>query len=145
MLFRSDRIAYVVKRVGVYQVWAMSDTGQDNIQLARSGQELWDYLPVWLPDGQSIMFDEKNINVATLPVLMSVRYADQGAKDAIKVQLPRPMEDLEFSPDGLWLVFESTSDDGNRDIYFSTVSGGDRTRLTDDAKVDFDPTWRPLK
>jgi len=140
-----DRIAYIVKRFGVYQVWAMSDTGQDNIQLARSGQELWDYLPVWLPDGQTIMFDEKNITTTTLPVLMSVRYVDQGTKDAIKVQLPRPMEDVEFSPDGLWLVFESTSDDGNRDIYFSTISGGNRTRLTDDPKVDFDPTWRPLK
>jgi Tol biopolymer transport system component len=43
------------------------------------------------------------------------------------------------------MVFESADNNGNRDIYFSTVSGGNRTRLTDDPKADFDPTWRPLK
>jgi serine/threonine protein kinase/Tol biopolymer transport system component len=141
----ADRIAYVVKRFGAYQVWAMSDTGQDNFQLARSGQQLWDYLPVWLPDGQTIVFDEKNIDTAALPVLMSVRYDDKGTKDPAKLQLPRPMEDIEYSPDGFWMVFESADNNGNRDIYFSTVSGGNRTRLTDDPKADFDPTWRPLK
>jgi len=33
--------------------------------------------------------------------------------------------------------------DGNRDIYFMTASGGSRTRLTNDPAVDFDPAWRP--
>ena len=84
-----NQIAYVAKRFGAYQVWAMSDTGQDNVQLARSGQQLWDYLPVWMPDGQTIAFDEKNISTSTLPVLMSVHYDDQGAKDATKLQLPK--------------------------------------------------------
>ena len=74
---------------------------------------------------------------------MSARYDDQGTKDATKLQLPRPIEDIDFSPDGFWIVFESTGEDGNRDIYFSTVSGGNRFRLTDDPKIDFDPTWRP--
>jgi len=140
-----NRIVYVVKRFGAYQVWVMSDTGQDNVQLAHSGQQLWDYLPVWLPDGQTVMFDEKNIDTATLPVLMKIRYDERDTKDPTKLELPKPMEDVEFSPDGLWIVFETTGEDGNRDIYFSTVSGGDRTRLTNDPKVDFDPTWRPHK
>ena len=104
-----------------------------------------DYLPVWLPDGQTVAFNEKNIGTSALPILMSIRYDDRNTKDPTKLELPRPMEDVEFSPDGLWIVFERTGDDGNRDIYFSTVSGGDRTRLTDDPKVDFDPTWRPRK
>ncbi len=140
-----NRIAYVVKRFGAYQVWVMSDTGQDNVQVAHSGQQLWDYLPVWFPDGQTIIFDEKNIDTATLPMLMSIRYDDRDTKDPTKLELPKPMEDVEFSPDGLWIIFESTGEDGNRDIYFSTISGGNRFRLTNDPKVDFDPTWRPLK
>jgi len=140
-----NRIAYTAKRFGAYQVWVMSDTGQDNVQLAHSGQQLWDYLPFWLPDGQTVAFNEKNIDTATLPVLMSIRYDERDTKDPTKLELPRPMEDVEFSPDGLWIIFESTGEDGNRDIYFSTVSGGNRTRLTNDPKVDFDPTWRPHK
>ena len=42
-----QKIAYTVKRVGTYQVWAMTDTGQEAVQLARSGQDLWDFLPAW--------------------------------------------------------------------------------------------------
>jgi eukaryotic-like serine/threonine-protein kinase len=140
-----NRIVYTAKRFGAYQVWAMSDTGQENVQLAHSGQQLWDYLPVWFPDDQTVIFDEKNIATATLPVLMSIRYDERDTKDPTKLELPRPIEDVEFSPDGLWMVFESTGEDGNRDIFFSTISGGDRTRLTTDPKVDFDPTWRPFK
>jgi Tol biopolymer transport system component len=55
-----------------------------------------------------------------------------------------PIEDVSFSPDGLWLVFEGMAPDGNREIYFMTVAGSGRTRLTNDPKVDFDPVWRPL-
>ena len=140
-----NQIVYTVKRFGAYQIWVMSDTGQGNVQIAHSGQQLWDYLPVWLPDGQTLLFNEKNVDAATLPVLMSIRYDDRDKKDPTRLELPKPTEDVEFSPDGLWILFESVGNDGNRDIYFSTVSGGDRTRLTNDPKVDFDPTWRPHK
>jgi Tol biopolymer transport system component len=34
--------------------------------------------------------------------------------------------------------------EGNRDIYFMTMAGSGRTRLTNDPKIDFDPVWRPL-
>ena len=138
-----NQIVYTVKRFGAYQVWVMSDTGQSNVQIARSGQQLWDYLPTWLPDGETIIFNQKNIATSTLPILMGIRYEDRDTKDPTKLELQRPMEDLEFSPDGLWITFERTGEDGNRDIYFSTITGGDRVRLTNDPRVDFDPTWRP--
>jgi Tol biopolymer transport system component len=140
-----NQIVYTVKRFGAYQVWVMSDTGQSNVQIARSGQQLWDYLPVWLPDGETLIFNQKNVSTATLPLLMSIRYEDRDTKDPTRLELPRPMEDVEFSPDGLWVIFESAGEDGNRDIYFSTITGGDRTRLTNDPTVDFDPAWRPIK
>ena len=139
-----NQIVYTVKRVNTYQVWVMSDNGQGKTQIARSGQQFWDFLPVWAPDSETILFSQRDANVASRPWLLSIRYEDRESKDPTRLDLPRPIEDIEFSPDGAWLAFEGMDNDGNRDIYFMTVSGGNRTRLTIDPNVDFDPAWRPL-
>ncbi|HSM70562.1 MAG TPA: protein kinase [Anaerolineales bacterium] len=139
-----NQIVYTVKRVNTYQVWAMSDTGQGNAQIARSGQQFWDYLPVWGPDSETIFFSQRNANVVSRAWLLRIRYEDRDSKDPVRLDHSRPIEDIEFSPDGAWLVFEGMDNDGNRDIYIMTVSGGNRTRLTVDPRVDFDPTWRPV-
>ena len=140
----SNQIAYTVKRFGAYQVWVMSDKGESNVQIARSGQQLWDYLPVWGPDGETILFNQRNLGPGR-PWLMSIRYEDRDTKTPVKLDFPSPIEDVQFSPDGLWVVFESTDAEGNRDIYFATVTSGNLTRLTSDPTVEFDPAWRPIK
>ena len=138
------QMAYLVKRVGTYQVWIMSDIGQENAQLIRSGQSLWDYAPAWSADGKVILFNQRPANnILTRPWLMSFQYPNGGGATRLNIQTP--IEDVEFSPDGLWLVSEGRDAEGNRDIYFTTVTGGNRTRLTTDLAVDFDPTWRPLQ
>ena len=138
------QIAYLVKRVGTYQVWIMSDTGQDNVQLVRSGQSLWDYSPAWSADGKLIVFNQRpSNNVLTRPWLNSIQVQDDGT--ATKLNFPTPIEDVEFSPDGLWLVSEGRDSQGNRDIYYMMITGGSRTRLTTDPAVDFDPVWRPIQ
>ena len=75
---------------------------------------------------------------------MSIRYADRDSVQPIRLDIKPPVEDVQFSPDGWWIVFESSDADGNRDIYFSSVSGGNITRLTNDPADEFDPTWRPI-
>ncbi|HSG45378.1 MAG TPA: protein kinase [Anaerolineales bacterium] len=139
-----NQIAYTVKRVDAYQVWVMSDTGQGNTQIARSGQLFWDFLPVWAHDSETILFSQRDAHVASRPWLLSIRYEDRDSKDPTRLDLLRPVEDVEFSPDGAWLAYEGMDNNGNRDIYFMTVSGGNRTRLTVDPNVDFDPAWRPV-
>jgi eukaryotic-like serine/threonine-protein kinase len=139
----SDQIVYTVKRVGAFQVWAMSATGEGNVQIVHSGQDLMDFSPIWMPDGVTIMFNERTKG-PSFPWLMSIRYEDRDIKDPTRLDLPKPIEDPEFSPDGLWIVFEGQDDLGNRDIYFMTITGGDRTRLTNEPRSDFDPTWRPV-
>lgn len=134
------QIVYTVKRLDAYQVWVMSDTGRDNAQLVRSGQTLWDYLPFWSTDGTTIFFNQRNLGPGR-PWLMSIPFAEYATREPVRLSLPTPIEDVEFSPDGLWIVFESTDENGNRDVYYSSVTGGNRTRLTDDPAVDFDPDW----
>jgi len=133
----------MVKRFNAYQVWVMSDTGEGNVQIARSGQRFSDFLPVWMPDGETIVFNQKDAGIVSRPWLMSIRYEDRETKSPTRLDFQRPIEDVEFSPDGMWIVFEGMDNEGNRDIYYMTISGGSRTRLTIDPAMDFDPSWRP--
>jgi len=139
-----DQIAYTVKRVGAYQVWAMTDTGQGNVQLVHSGQQLWDYLPIWSLDGKTVLFNQR-IQGPVRPWLMSIVYADHETQNPVRLNFPTPIEDIDYSPDGQWIVSEGLDNNGNRDIYIMTFGSGNRTRLTNDPEVDFDPAWRPLQ
>ena len=76
----------------------MTDTGQENVQLARSGQALWDYLPVWSPDGKNIFFNQRR-PAPTRPWLMRVNYEDLEL-DPTRLNFPTPIEDVEISPMG---------------------------------------------
>ena len=137
-----SRIAYTVKRVGTFQVWAMADDGQEAVQLARSGQELWDFLPAWSADGKTIFFNQRRQGPFR-PWLMKVSYEDLSQAPR-RLDFVTPIEDISISPDGFWLAFEGMDMEGNRDIYFMTVAGSGRTRLTTDPRIDFDPAWRPI-
>ena len=138
-----NQIAYIVKRVGAYQIWTMSDQGQNNAQLVRSGQNLWDFLPQWSADGVTVLFNQRDKGLHR-PWLMRINVTNSEQGPA-RLNFPPPIEDVEISPDGVWLVFEGVDRDANRDIYLITMTGGSLTRLTNDPNVDFDPAWRPVQ
>jgi Tol biopolymer transport system component len=54
------------------------------------------------------------------------------------------MRKADYSPDGYWLVLESWPDGVNHDIYIMLPNGAERTQLTFDPALDFDPVWRPI-
>ena len=138
-----SKITYMVKRVGAFQIWSMNENGQEAIQLTHSGQDVWDYLPSWSPDGRTVFFNQRRLG-AFRPWLMQIDYEDL-EQDPRRMNFPTPIEDVSFSPDGYWIAFEGMDSEGNREIYFITVAGSGRTRLTNDPKIDFDPAWRPLQ
>ena len=51
-------------------------------------------------------------------------------------------EDLDISPDGRWLVFDSDRG-GNPDLYVMPATGGEARQLTDDPAGDFSGDWSP--
>ena len=42
------------------------------------------------------------------------------------------------------LAFEGEEVGQNKDILYMTVTGANRTRVTTDKGLDFDPAWRPV-
>ena len=78
------------------------------------------------------------------PWLMTINLQDS-EQGPSRLNFPTPIEDVEFSPDSIWLVFEGMDTEANRDIYLISKAGGNLTRLTNDTRVDFDPTWRPAQ
>ena len=139
-----NQLVYASMRFTVYQIWAVSDNGQGQTQVTRSGQDFWEREPVWSPDGSSVWFSQKNMKVPSNFHLMRIRYeAREG--EATRLEFGRlPIENISFSPDGFWLIFEGEDEEENTDIFIITSDGGNRTRLTTDPGEDFDPAWRPV-
>jgi serine/threonine protein kinase/Tol biopolymer transport system component len=142
-----NQLLLSVKRVGAYQVWVITDDGQSAQQIVRSGQTYWDYLPAWSRDGKAVLFSQRRADAFSQPWVMSILYENRGTTTGATQQDfgALPIEHLRFSPDGFWLVFEGEQDPLNTDIFYATVTGGVRTRLTSDPSPDFDPAWRPIE
>ncbi|HEY2982462.1 MAG TPA: protein kinase [Anaerolineales bacterium] len=140
-----NQILITVKRVGAYQVWVMTNLGQTPQQVAANGQAFWDYLPAWSLDGKAVLFSERRAGGFSQPWVMSMLYEKRGSGTGTEQDLgPLPIENVRFSADGFWLVYEGQADPENTDIFYTTVTGGARTRLTADPSPDFDPAWRPI-
>jgi Tol biopolymer transport system component len=52
------------------------------------------------------------------------------------------IEDVDVSPDGRWLVFDSDRG-GNPDLYVMPAAGGEARQITTDPAGDFSPDWSP--
>ena len=139
-----NQILFAKKRAGAYQIWSVTDAGQGEQQIVRSGLQYWDYGPIWSPDGNTVSFTERNAEGPVLPWPMSIPYEGRDTAAAKQVRVrPLPAANVHYSPDSKWFVFEGYSPDNNMDIFYATITGDQRTRLTTDPGMDFDPAWQP--
>ncbi|NWF64524.1 MAG: serine/threonine-protein kinase [Chloroflexi bacterium] len=139
-----SQIVYVVRRLGVYQIWLMNADGSDQKQIIRSGVQYSDYLPAWSPKNDLIIFNQRCATTFCNPYLMSASATDRASEQGLRLGINIAfIENIDYSPDGFYLAYEGVGEAGNIDIFFMTVSGGDRVRLTTDPAQDFHPAWRP--
>jgi serine/threonine protein kinase/Tol biopolymer transport system component len=128
------------------QIWVMSDAGRGQTQLIHRGDQLWNFLPDWSPDGKTILFSETNGD-QELGWLMRFDY-EHKTSDAVHLRTGTYGTYGDYSPDGLWVAYEGldlvNSARMDYDIYLIKSDGtGPITRLTNDPTMEFDPAWRP--
>ena len=139
-----SQLVYVVKRLGVYQIWLMNADGTEQTQIIRSGVQYTDYLPVWSPKNDLIIFNQRCATTFCNPYLMSVSATDRSGEQGLRMPINITfIEEIDYSPDGFYLAYEGVGEAGNMDVFFMTVSGGNRIRLSTDPAQDFQPAWRP--
>lgn len=134
--------AFVTTQKGPVQIWTMDADGSNQQLYSRSADAINSH-PVWSPDGELILFTQIS-HSRRVPGVVAASYKD-GEYSEFRYELgPVPVREAKYSPDGLWLVYESWPEGNNHDIYIMTASGAARTRLTDAPGYDFDPVWRPI-
>ena len=126
------------------QIWVMSNTGQGPKVLIPRGEELWNFLPDWSPNGKTILFGETQGD-QELGWLMLFDYQ---TTNVVHLRGGAFGTSGDYSTDGMWVVYETKdSEDLGRkdyDIYRIQADGlGAITRLTNAPSMEFDPAWRP--
>ncbi len=136
------KIAFITTRRGPSQIWLMNADGSEQEQFSRSASLVNAY-PTWSPDGEVILYTQA-ISEGAIPELVASTIDSEGMRDFPVVLESIPTREGRYSPDGLWITFESWPKGSNHDIYIATVTGAGRKQLTTDPRVDFDPVWRPV-
>ncbi len=136
-----SRIMFVTTRKGPFQIWIMDRDGSNPELFTRSGGQM-NVQPAWSPDGQVVMFDRRQTE-GDVPTLYAVRFEDTSFNEFRIFENWIPSQEGSFSPDGVWITFESWPDGVNHDVYVMTANGLDRRRITEHPAFDFDPVWRP--
>lgn len=138
------KIVYTYQRISSYELWMMSALGSNETQLFTSGDTLSNIYPVWSPDGAFILFSQQKVEEFTFPTLFSIK-AGASNSPALEVNMGvLSVEDVDYSPGGNWIAYESGGDRGYHVLY-STPSGANQARITEDVTFDdFDPAWKPI-
>ena len=136
------KLLFVTTRRGPFQIWFTDLEGEVQQLYSRSGGEK-NTSPRMSPNGQVIIFNRVKQEPG-VPTLMGTRVENDTYQEFLIFQNWIPSRDADFSPDGVWITFESWPDGQNHDIYIMTHNGVNLQRLTADPADDFDPAWRPL-
>jgi eukaryotic-like serine/threonine-protein kinase len=105
------------------------------------------YWPAWSPTGKVVLYSQ--LEPGANPILMSLIVSNRayGTERRIRPGGPDmsyPIAEVNVSPDGSQLAFESWPDGLNHDIYMMDIMGGNLQRLTTDPGTDINPAWRPV-
>jgi serine/threonine protein kinase len=135
-------IIFVTSRGNISELWVMDSNGKNRRQFSKNLAQL-NLNPSFSPDGQTVLFTQ----YTKLGGVPRVMFAPLQFQNYVEYQVGKaslPMRNARYSPDGLWIVYEGWEVGGNHNIYIIAGTGAGRFTVTNDARLDFDPVWRPF-
>ncbi len=135
-----SQLVYVQRRFQELQLWVMLPDGSEKKRIAYTDATVSDFLPAWSPDGTFMLFSQNNLALSSPAWPMRLNIGMERPERLVKPAVP--VVDITFSPDGLWIAYEST-DGSNQDIYLFNLLTSEIIRLTQSPNIEFDPAWKP--
>jgi Tol biopolymer transport system component len=142
-------IVFSSTRLGPTALWVMGPDGEGQSEFSRSGTKT-DIDAVWSPNQAMIAFTQLKPSGLGRPRLFAAPWkdgdpAERGRNEFQMTETDAGMKEVDYSPDGFWLVFSSNPEGENHDIYIMRSNGTDIRQITDYEGLDFDPAWRPIQ
>jgi Tol biopolymer transport system component/DNA-binding winged helix-turn-helix (wHTH) protein len=120
-------------------VWSSQSHEEEPLTTLGSTLLVWD----WSPDGKWLLSDSSE-GIWLVPVA-AAPHAETAAQKIISYDPACQLYQLQFSPNGRWIVFEAVANSPNPEstLYVVPASGGSWTRITDSMHWDDKPRWSP--
>ncbi|MBL8102358.1 MAG: serine/threonine-protein kinase [Anaerolineales bacterium] len=131
-----ERIAYAMS-VGIpqeYEIFTMNTEGRDHVRISQGLQGIGGSID-WSPDGNSLLiyagaFGDKDIFKLDAISGSATQLTDGGNNAGAS-----------YSPDGLYIVFNSLRNDDQADLYIMRADGTNQVQLTNHPEPDWGPQW----
>lgn len=139
-----SRIVFSVAIAGQGHIFSARPDGSGLSQLTRDSFS--DDLPIWLPDGQTIVF--RSTDQKGLWWWRSVRADGSELTNLTSPSYDFFFQTLAWSQDGNWIASMSlteqrTRNDGSSQIHIRRVDGSGEIALTDNSWANINPSWSP--
>jgi Tol biopolymer transport system component len=124
-------------------VWIMNADGSGQVQLTVTDGD--DERPSWSPDAKLILFTSQRAGGTGFRGGGSGRVFSMAPDGSAQVEVSDTITDKDpaWSPDGEHIVFASTRDGGDTELYLANADGTDVVRLIANDGNEMEPDWQP--
>ena len=131
-----EKIAYAMS-VGVpqeYEIFTMNTEGKNHVRISQGLKGIGGSID-WSPDSKTLLvyagiFGDKNIFTIDVATGNYTKITNGGNNAGAS-----------YSPDGLYIVFNSLRNDDQADLYIMRANGENQTQLTNDPEPDWGAVW----
>jgi S1-C subfamily serine protease len=136
-----SKLAFISDRDGNEEIYVMNADGSNQRRLTNHNAS--EFFPIWSPNGTEIAFQSSRVGGGSWGIyIMDI---DGTNVHSLKASISYISNAPSWSPDGETIIFSSTSDADQAEIYIMDKDGSNVIRLTTNLVNDVFPRWVPRK